>query len=559
MAEGEIKMNGKIKMKILIDIGGSGVKIKWSVDGVLCPDMCSFKPTSREEFYSCICEAICEAAENGDTSSEPDVEGIAVSICGEYDYGNHEVVSCWHYPFLKGKLRDDLEEQFECWNVHIVNDGDAHALALKAVYAKEGLLCPLSAVNLSLGTAVGFGILDWKGDLLHNCRGHNWEVGNWQCDTRESCKDQYWVLGSQGLRSLEEKHGDPTAYIHYGQRICHFLVRDLVPLFHPKIIGLSGGIVARHRKAIEEGINRECEEKRYRESDGPLHGIDIHLSPERDSVMLGLAELLDGNCMTSVFGRFGRFLRKLKSSGEGKTTISEQDSYPQLDDDGFNCYRLASLNEGNEQWSMCATSDELVSAIRGEQDDVSEEQLQELIKADGAYCRAPHAWRALCWRHGEALARRLIFEKALCDCSGWEVNVPENRSCAFVGIHAGKVVCAENAGNEPLAANRSICLGAWELFTLVKNKDGSFSLKSSANDKYVSANPNKGGLLIAEGSKVDEWEKFDIKTVAGKPGIFTFRARSTQKFVSADETLGNVLIADRDVADAWEEFRIYCR
>lgn len=182
----------------------------------------------------------------------------------------------------------------------------------------------------------------------------------------------------------------------------------------------------------------------------------------------------------------------------------------------------------NEEWSMSATDDDLVSEIRGKQNDISEEQFQELIKSNYPTFRAPFAWRALCLRHGEVDARRLLFEKALCDCSDWEEGVPENRSSAVVGIHAGKVVCAEKAGNDPLVANRSICLGSWELFTLVKNTDGSFSLKSLANDKYVSANPNRGGLLAAEGQRVDEWEKFDIKKVTGERGTFTFWARSTR-------------------------------
>ena len=181
-------------MKILIDIGGSGVKIKRCENGVFDPDVYSFKPTSRTEFYSCIMEfysCISEMTQKDGDSSTPDIDGIAVSICGEYDYGKEEVLSCWHYPFLKGKLRDDIEKEFDCWNVHVVNDGDAHALALKAEYVQDGFSCPSSAVNLSLGTAVGFGLLDCKGDLLHTCQGRNWEVGNWQCDTRESTKDLY--------------------------------------------------------------------------------------------------------------------------------------------------------------------------------------------------------------------------------------------------------------------------------------------------------------------------------------------------------------------------------
>lgn len=52
---------------------------------------------------------------------------------------------------------------------------------------------------------------------------------------------------------------------------------------------------------------------------------------------------------------------------------------------------------------------------------------------------------------------------------------------------------------------------------MLKNDDGSFSMKSSANGKFVSANPNRGGILISQGSKVDAWERFDIRDVPGKP------------------------------------------
>ncbi len=300
-------------MQILIDVGGSGVKIKRCEKGVLDPNVHSLKPTSREEFYS----FISAMAQKEGNSSTADINGIAVSICGEYDYGKEEVLSCWHYPFLKGSLRDDLRKRFHCRNVHVVNDGDAHALALKVEYAQKGRGCPTSAVNLSLGTAVGFGLLDCKGDLLHNCQGHNWEVGNWQCDTRESIKDLYSALGSPGLRSLEAQHGrSPNAYIYYGHRLCHFLGRDLVPLFHPKIIGLSGGIVAGHYQEIVEGIRRECEMSNYLAPGQPLNGVHIHLSNNKDSVMLGLAELLEGNAMKALFRRFCKCLDRLMMKGK---------------------------------------------------------------------------------------------------------------------------------------------------------------------------------------------------------------------------------------------------
>ena len=142
------------------------------------------------------------------------------------------------------------------------------------------------------------------------------------------------------------------------------------------------------------------------------------------------------------------------------------------------------------------------------------------------------------------------------NCNNWERTIPVNRPCALLAVNVGQAVCAENGGRASLVANRQTCGGSWETFIIVNIDDGSFSLKSAANDKFVSAFPD--GRMIAQGSVVDAWEKFDLKPVQGKDGVFTLWSRNTQKYVSVDENKGNVLIADRDVADTWEEFRIFC-
>ena len=464
-------------INLLVDCGGSSVKIRRCVDGALRAHTHPFKPTTLEEFIGCL----EDMARDDNPSADPHVTGIAISICGEYDYVNDDVLSCYHYPFLIGKLGDKLKERFGCENVCIVNDGDAHALALKSLFAQEGMRAEC-AINLSLGTAVGFGILDWNGNLLHTCRGHNWEVGNWQCDTKASCKEQYWALGSLGLNDLEKQYGSPNAYVYYGQRLCHFFARDLVPVFHPRIIGLSGGIAAGHFKDIEEGIRLECEARRYCVGGGRLDGVDIYLSPEKDSVMRGLADLLN-------------------------------------------------LNEHSE--SIRTSVSKTVSDKKGE-----------------------HLRKFLLNGNIPSSSARNPSGKALRDWKDWEKTVPENRTCALLAVNVGQAVCAEDGGNAQLVANRQTCGGSWEAFIIVNNGDGSFSLRSAANDKFVSAFPD--GRMIAQGATADAWEKFDLKSVPGKEGVFTLWSQNTRKYVSVDENKGNVLIADRDVADAWEEFRIFC-
>lgn len=275
---------------LLVDVGGSGVKIRRLIGDVPVGGTHKFRPESREAFYECL----RTMAKDAHGRVLP-IAGIAVSLAGEYDYVNERAISCYHWPFLVGELRKDLMGVFACQNVHIVNDGDAHLLALKALFARDRGVNLTQAINMSLGTAVGFGVLDCKGELLHTCQGHNWEVSGWHCDTTAKVDEMYWALGSEGLREMESKHPGRDAYVYYGQRLCHFLSRDLVPLFRPRTIGLSGGIAAAHREEILEGIERECQMKNLR-SQGVLDGVEICVLAERDTVMTGLAGMLSRTC-----------------------------------------------------------------------------------------------------------------------------------------------------------------------------------------------------------------------------------------------------------------------
>jgi len=75
----------------------------------------------------------------------------------------------------------------------------------------------------------------------------------------------------------------------------------------------------------------------------------------------------------------------------------------------------------------------------------------------------------------------------------------------------GMYVCAENAGNNPLVANRA-AVGAWETFTLITNPDGTVSLRATVNNKYVVAENAGAAALIANRAAIGAWEKFDLVT-----------------------------------------------
>ena len=67
-----------------------------------------------------------------------------------------------------------------------------------------------------------------------------------------------------------------------------------------------------------------------------------------------------------------------------------------------------------------------------------------------------------------------------------------------------KYVCADNYGNNPLVANRDSVAG-WEKFQVVNNNDGTISILSIVNNKYVAADLNQGTKLIARSNLVDAW------------------------------------------------------
>jgi aryl-phospho-beta-D-glucosidase BglC (GH1 family) len=116
-------------------------------------------------------------------------------------------------------------------------------------------------------------------------------------------------------------------------------------------------------------------------------------------------------------------------------------------------------------------------------------------------------------------------------------------------------VSADNAGANPLIANRTVAQG-WEEFQVINNSDGTISFLSMANNKYVTADINQGGKLIAEASTIQQWEKFKRADLGN--GTISLQAMANNQFVSCDLNTGApTLIADRAaVGGAWEAFVI---
>ena len=131
-----------------------------------------------------------------------------------------------------------------------------------------------------------------------------------------------------------------------------------------------------------------------------------------------------------------------------------------------------------------------------------------------------------------------------------------NNSNAYItSIANGQVVCAENGGSETIVANRSSCGGAWETFQIVNNNDGTVSLRSVSNGKYVCAVIDENNQLLPRSESVGTWEKFIIEKISD--GEYALYSLANGKYVQANLNDGGKLFATSEtVAGAWEVFDI---
>jgi aryl-phospho-beta-D-glucosidase BglC (GH1 family) len=131
----------------------------------------------------------------------------------------------------------------------------------------------------------------------------------------------------------------------------------------------------------------------------------------------------------------------------------------------------------------------------------------------------------------------------------------ENGDYYLTSAANGQVVCAENSGAAPLAAVRESFGGAWETLSLVNNSDGTVSLKSGANGKYICAVIDEENQLLARSENIGTWEKFHLVRINNEQ--CALKAVANGKYVKADLDNKAVLKASSDsVAGAWEAFTL---
>lgn len=223
--------------KVVADIGGSGTRIG-SLSGSLVAGVHRAETDSLDD----LAKAILEFA--------PEVEEVGLSVPGVVDTANGRVEISRVAPWLEGDTADGLRDRLDC-DVHVLNDGTAHALAMLREPELE-----LGAICLSVGTSVGFGAISHQGEILPSLTGLSWEVGDVVLRTGASQPAAWWALGKPGLTELQQERGEVAGLERFGLRLGAF-ARTLAAVFQAQTVGFSGGLVARYWRHLEHGVRSE--------------------------------------------------------------------------------------------------------------------------------------------------------------------------------------------------------------------------------------------------------------------------------------------------------------
>lgn len=125
----------------------------------------------------------------------------------------------------------------------------------------------------------------------------------------------------------------------------------------------------------------------------------------------------------------------------------------------------------------------------------------------------------------------------------------------YISSFGNKIVTSEDGGKKPLIANKNSYEGAMESFQVINNYDGTVSLKSNANGKYVCAVLDESNQLIARSDKINDWEKFKLVKVSDSQ--YSLYCPSNNKYVKSDFNDSNnngILKAVSDSISGWEAF-----
>ena len=239
-------------MKLLIDIGGSGVRVSKYSFGRIHEQQ---RIASQDELKEMTCELfarLIEKSANGDR-----IDGIALSVAGFVDSENGVIRRSGCAEKLNGPIVRKLQSFFPRIPIHVINDGEAHARALldpqhEVLFGDRTVR--FGAIHLAFGSAVSFGVINAKKQIVQSCDGGNWDIGDFQLeyDSNRDWDKVYYKLGDKGYQALCDDGISDRDY-EFGLRIGYF-VRKLAVIFRPRTIGFSGGRFLENPAEIMRGV-----------------------------------------------------------------------------------------------------------------------------------------------------------------------------------------------------------------------------------------------------------------------------------------------------------------
>ncbi|MFD0671139.1 glycoside hydrolase family 95-like protein [Cohnella sp. GCM10027633] len=137
--------------------------------------------------------------------------------------------------------------------------------------------------------------------------------------------------------------------------------------------------------------------------------------------------------------------------------------------------------------------------------------------------------------------------------TGGGTGAPVGQTIALRAMANNQIVCADNAGANPLIANRT-AVGPWEQFVVVDAGGGTIALRAVANNNYVSAPGGGAGNLIASASSIGSAEKF--RWIANTDGTISLQSALNDQYVCADNAGASPLVANRASIGQWEKFQL---
>lgn len=246
-------------INVVVDIGGAGARLALSTRSGL-KDIRHEHPNSVQELLDCI--------RNLTNGRGPDALAMAVP-CWVRD---KQVVHCHTARWLEGNPAETIRRELLLNNekIHIIHDGEAHALALK-----KHPRVRFGAIHFAVGSGVGFGVLGENGEVLRSLSGDNWELNDVRLVTSAHEKEMWRLLGSDGFEE-QKNRTDTDGYNYYGWRLGSFACQ-LSLIFRPRVIGLSGGIIHHCWGRIKGGFFDELDKRL-----GHLR----HVMPKPDVIVL---------------------------------------------------------------------------------------------------------------------------------------------------------------------------------------------------------------------------------------------------------------------------------